>query len=160
MTSQVMDVRRPSILDGGMTQTLSPRSVLAGHPATTTERRLRLVFRANAATSVITGLAMAAAPGTVDELLGSGHPGWIRIVGFGLLVFAAAVVWLSFADLHQLQRYAPEIVAADVSWVVASIVTCLLGWYSTRGVVAVGVMAVGVDVFAGLQFVLWRRLRG
>ncbi len=119
-----------------------------------------MVLRANATTSVIPGLAMALAPGTVDELLGTGHPGWIRIVGLALLPFAALVAWLSSADRTRLHRYTPEIVVADVTWVVASIATCLLGWYSTEGIVAVGAMAVGVDVFAGLQFVLWRRLRG
>jgi hypothetical protein len=118
------------------------------------------VFRANAATSAIAGVAMAAASGTVDELLGTDQPGWIRIVGLGLLAFAAFVAWLSVADRPQLLTFAPEIVVADVAWVVASVTTCLLGWYSTQGIVAVGVMALGVDVFAGLQFVLWRRLRG
>ena len=58
-----------------------------------------------------------------------------------------------------LRRITPQIVAGDVGWVVASVVTVLLGWYSGSGVVAVLAMAAVVDVFALLQWTAWRRLR-
>lgn len=102
---------------------------------------------------------MAVAPGTVDELLGTGHSGWVRLVGLALLPFAALVVWLSTADNEMLRRMTPAIIVGDVGWVVASIATVLLGWYSGSGIAAVLAMALLVDVFALLQFNAVRHLR-
>jgi len=101
---------------------------------------------------------MAAAPGLVDDLLGTGRVGSIRLVGVALVFFAAFVAWLSTADRRALQKYAPGIIAGDVGWVIASVVTVLLGWYSGTGIVVVLVMALAVDTFALLQFVAVRRL--
>ncbi len=123
------------------------------------ERRLRLVLRANAATSSISGLVMAVGPDTVDGLLDTGHPGWIRLVGLALVPFAAFVAWLSLSDLRHLRAHTPGIVAGDLLWVAASLATCLAGWYSTSGIVAVAAMAPAVDTFGTLQFIFWRRLR-
>ena len=134
------------------TDAVAPRAEIA-------ERRLRQVFRANVLTSAVSGIVMAIAPGTVDELLGTGHSGWVRLVGLALLPFAAFVAWLSTADLRQLQLHTPGIVAGDVAWVVASVATIAFGWYSSGGNVAVGAMALAVDVFAGLQLMFWNRIR-
>lgn len=123
------------------------------------EHRLRTVLRVNVASSAISGLVMAVAPGTIDGLLDTGHPGVIRLVGLALLPFAAAVFWLASADLHLLRRFTPAIVAGDVAWVVASIVTVFVGWYSGGGVAAVLAMALMIDVFALLQFNAWRHLQ-
>jgi len=107
----------------------------------------------------MSGLVMTMTPGAVDELLGTGHPGWVRLVGIGLLGFAAFVAWLSTASIRQLKQQTLAIVVGDVSWVVASAVTVVLGWYSSTGALAVGAMALVVDVLAGLQLVFWHRLR-
>jgi len=127
-------------------------------PEPNAESKLRLVLRTNATTSALSGLVMAVAPGAADQLLGTGHPGWVRVVGLALVPFAAFVAWLSTADRRQLLFHTPGIVAGDVGWVVASVVTILLGWYSTTGVIAVLAMAAAVDTFAVMQFVLRRRL--
>jgi len=127
-------------------------------PASNTESKLRFVLRTNATTSALGGLAMAVGPGAVDQLLGTGQPGWVRIVGLALLPFAALVAWLSTTDRRRLALHTPGIVVGDVVWVVASVVTVLLGWYPSSGVIIVLAMAAGVDTFAVLQFVLLRRL--
>ena len=48
--------------------------------------------------------------------------------------------------------------AGDASWVVASVGTVTLGWYSGGGAVAVLAMAVVVAAFAVLQFFALRQL--
>jgi hypothetical protein len=122
------------------------------------EHTLRTVLRLNALNSLVFGALLTAIPHRIDELLDTGHPGWVRLVGLGLLPFAALCAWLSTASLHQLRRMTPQIVAGDMAWVVASVVTVLLGWYSGGGVVAVLAMAAVVDAFALLQWSAWRRL--
>lgn len=122
------------------------------------ETRLRLVLRINAANSIVCGALMAAAPETVDDVLDTGRPGWIRLVGLGLVGFAAFVVWLSMTSPKMLKALVPHVVLGDLGWVVGSIVTVLLGWYSGGGNVAVLAMAAAVDVFATLQWLSWRRL--
>ncbi len=123
------------------------------------EPKLRRVLRLNAANCVVSGTALAVAAGPIDDLLDTGHPGWIRLVGLGLLPFAALCWWVAAGPLQRLRSVTPFIVVGDVNWVLASLVTVLLGWYSGGGIVAVLLMAVVVDTFAVLQFVGWRRLR-
>ncbi|WP_395154625.1 hypothetical protein [Ilumatobacter sp.] len=121
--------------------------------------RLRFVLRINAANSIVFGALMAAMPETVDDVLGTARPGWIRLVGLGLVGFAAFVGWLSTASPKVLKKLVPQVVLGDVGWVVGSVVTVLLGWYSGAGNVTVLAMAVAVDAFAALQWWLWRRLQ-
>ncbi len=151
-------------LSGGMTHAYTPHTSadstpLVGRTAVDCERRLRFVLRANAASSTISGAVMAAAPGVIDDMLGTGHTGWVRLVGLALLPFAAFVAWLSTASSRQLRLHTPGIVAGDVGWVIGSIATVLLGWYSGIGIAAVLAMALVVDVFALLQFNALRHLR-
>lgn len=122
-------------------------------------RRLRSVLRLNASSSAIAGAVMAIAPATVDGLLDTGRPGWVRVVGAALLPFAAFVAWLSTASPDHVRLHTPGIIAGDIGWVVLSIVTVALGWYSGGGVAAVIAMAVLVDVWAFLQWSAWRKLR-
>lgn len=113
----------------------------------------------NAVNSLVFGALLAVAPARVDVLLDTGHPGWIRLVGIGLLPFAAVCAWLSTSSRDNLLRVTPQIIVGDVAWVVASVVTVLLGWYSSGGVVAVLAMAAVVDAFALLQWSAWRKVR-
>lgn len=143
-----------------MTTTEQPATAL--RPPTTGEscaQRLRLVLRLNAASSAAAGVLLTAAPDSVDDLLDTGHPGWIRVVGLALLPFAAFVAWLSTGPVDRLRRFTPAIVVADVTWVAASVATVVLGWYSVGGAVAVIAMATVVDLWAVLQWTAWRRLR-
>ena len=53
----------------------------------------------------------------------------------------------------------PQVALGDIGWVVGSVVTVLVGWYSGGGNVVVLAMAVAVAVFAALQWWPWRRLQ-
>ena len=122
-------------------------------------RHLRLVLRANAATSAVAGGVATAVPHWLDELLGTGHPAWIRVVGLGLLLFALEVLTVSRAERPHLVSGTRAIVVADTAWVVATVVTIALGWYDTTGAVVMAVAGLGVADFAVAQHVLRRRLR-
>ena len=140
------------------TRTITSTSLAGGHQHHC-EAKLRRVLRLNAANCIVSGTALAIAAGPIDDLLDTGHPGWIRLVGLGLLPFAALCWWVAAGPVQRLRRVTPFIVAGDVDWVIASVVTVLLGWYSGGGIIAVLAMAVVVDTFAVLQFAGWRRLR-
>ena len=163
-----MDSEHNTSHDGVMTETtttLSSSHSPAAEPTTPaiehgdSQGRLRVVLRLNATNSFVFGALLAAFPGRVDDLLDTGHPGWVRLVGLGLLPFGALCAWLSTASLPALRRITPQIVVGDIAWVVASVVTVLLGWYSGGGIIAVLAIAAIVDVFALLQWTAWRRLR-
>lgn len=142
---------------------MTDTKLITSSPTNTTdedhsEAKLRRVLRLNAVNCIVSGTTMAVAAGPIDKLLDTGHPGWIRLVGLGLLPFAALCWWAAAGPVERLRSETPLIIAGDIAWVVASIVTVLLGWYSGGGIVAVLAMAAVVDVFAVLQFVGWRRL--
>jgi hypothetical protein len=144
---------------GSMTHaTMTPRPTTGTAKRTDSEPKLRSVLRLNALNSFVFGGLLAAIPERIDELLGTGHPGLVRLVGLGLLPFAALCAWLSTRSREMLRRVTPLIVTGDVAWVIASVVTIMLGWYSGGGAVAVLAMAAIVEVFALLQWTTWRRL--
>jgi uncharacterized membrane protein YbjE (DUF340 family) len=53
----------------------------------------------------------------------------------------------------------PSISAGDAAWVFGTIVTVTLGWYSTSGVVVMGLVGTMVATFGTMQAILVRRLR-
>ena len=122
------------------------------------ERRLRTVLRLNAASSAAAGVAMTVAPDTIDVVLQTGQAGWVRAVGLSLLPFSLVVAWLSTSTVDRLRAMTPTIVVADTGWVVGSLVTVALGWYSGAGIALVVGMAAVVDLWAVLQWSAWRRL--
>ncbi len=123
------------------------------------ERRLRVVLGVNATTSIVAGLVLAVAPDRIDDLLGTGRPGWVRVVGLAVVLFGLDYAWVSRSPRAWLTRLTPAVIAGDVAWVVLSVVTLLLGWFSGGGVAAVILVAVAVDTFATLQYLAWRDLR-
>jgi hypothetical protein len=129
-------------------------------PNPTDERWLRLVLRSNALTSGLGGLVAVATPGRLDELLGTGRPGWVRLVGAGLVAFAGVVALVSRASSPVLVRAAPLISVADASWVVGTILTIVASWYSTAGAVLMASVAAMVTGFSIAQAVLAKRLAG
>lgn len=122
------------------------------------ESRLRIVLRTNATTSGLGGLIAAVAPGPLDEVLGTGQEGWVRLVGVGLVAFAALVVVTSRLDREQLVKAVPGISLGDGSWVVGTIIAIALGWFSTSGVVVMGLVGVMVGVFGFEQALMVRSL--
>ncbi len=123
------------------------------------DRLLRTTLRVNAANAAICGALLAAFADRFGDWLGTGHPGWIRAVGLGLVGFAGFVSWISFGSVGRLRRETPGVIVGDAVWVAASVVTLVLGWFEGVGIPLVIAMAVAVDLFATLQFVGWRRLR-
>lgn len=155
MTCQVMETAPGGPQTGGM-------STISAGPTTATEseaaRALRTTLRLNAATSLLGGLAAMAAAGPVDRLLGTGEPGWVRLVGAGLVLFAGGVAATSGATVDRLARRTPVISAADATWVAASAATIAAGWYSAGGTAIVAAVAVAVAAFCARQLILVRRL--
>ncbi len=142
-----MVVMTPVRDDAGMDS--SPRSP---------EVLLRTILRSNATTSALGGIVAAAAPGPVDDLLGTGQLGLVRLVGIGLVLFAALVVATSRLDVGQMRRIVPGISVGDGSWVVGSVVAIALGWFSTGGAVIIGLVALMVGAFGVAQALLVRQL--
>ncbi len=118
--------------------------------------KLRLVLTANATTSGLGGMTALVAGGRVDKWLDTAHPGWVRVIGAGLVGFALVVFALSRSNEQRIRRGVPAVSAADGSWVVASVATILAGWYSNRGAAIIGVMATIVATFALTQMQLLR----
>jgi ribosome-associated toxin RatA of RatAB toxin-antitoxin module len=116
-------------------------------------QRLRNALRLNAATSLAGGLVAAVAPTALDRLLGSGHPGWVRVVGVGLVVYALDLLVLAGSRMTRLLRWTPYVVGADVAWVAASIVGIAAGWLSGPGTAVMAAVGLAVGFFA------WRQQR-
>jgi hypothetical protein len=150
MTREVMVSLRCSSHDDGMLTTALRE---------TNEARLRLVLATNATTSGLGGLAAVVAAGTVDSALGTDSIMWVRIVGAGLVLFAALVLWTARSTTRRVVIGAPVISVGDVSWVVGTIVTIVLGWYSTVGAIVMAVVGVAVGSFGVAQAVLAGRIR-
>ena len=127
-----------------------------GHP----ENALRAVLRLNAGSSLLIGVAMAAAAEPLAALclagpgpyLGLGAGPWIRLVGLALLPFAGLAFWVSARPAGR-----PALVRAvcvlDWAWVLGSAVLLALGWsaFTWTGAILVDLMALAVAAFAVLQ---------
>lgn len=122
------------------------------------EARLRGVLRLNAGTSMLGGAAALAAGPAVAELLGTDAVGWVRVVGAGLMGFAAFVVWGAAGPADRLHREVPVISIGDLLWVLGSGITITLGWYSRSGAAVIAAVAVAVGTFAVTQATWWRRI--
>lgn len=124
---------------------------------------LRTGLRVNAGFSALSGAAAVVAARPVGDLLGVGDSSpvdetlVIRLVGAGLIVFAALVAILSMAHPDRVVRDTVAVSAGDAAWVVATIVVVALGWFSTTGAVVMGLVALVVAAFAVEQ--LWFRRR-
>ena len=122
------------------------------------ESRLRIVLGTNATTSGLGGFVAAVAPGPVDDVLGTGQEGWVRLVGLGLVAFAVLVAVTSRLDRERLLWAVPGISLGDGSWVIGTVIAIALGWFSTSGAVVMGVIGLMVGVFGVEQALLVRSL--
>ncbi|MFW2335328.1 hypothetical protein [Ilumatobacter sp.] len=142
-----------------MLTTSTDESTTDGISDATGESRLRLVLNTNATTSGLGGLAALLLGGPVDDLLGTGDVPWVRLVGAGLVLFAAFVAWTARASRARLIRDTPAISVGDAAWVIGTVATIALGWYTTSGVVVMGLVGVMVATFGTMQALLMRQLR-
>ena len=128
-------------------------------PIRSSAQRLRNTLRLNAFTSTIGGLVCLLAGRWSSTMLGTGHAGLVRLVGLGLVVFALDVAAVAGARVSRLARWAPVVSVADSVWVVATVATVAAGWYSTAGIVVVGLVGAMVASFGVAQLRAWKRLR-
>ena len=118
---------------------------------------LRYALIADAAATAATGLLLLLANAWFAPLVGM-PPAWLSSIGLVLLVYAAAVGYLS-------TRPAPPpvfvwaVIAATLLWAIDSVLAVALGWIGAAplGVAFVVAQAVAVLVFADLQYLGLRR---
>lgn len=111
---------------------------------------LRGALGANALFSFSTGLLLVGAPEWAATTLGDVTPWMLRLIGVGLLLFAAFLVWVARRPESR-AAYALLATGADLGWVAGSAVLLVFPVLSSTGVgVVVGVAGV-VLVFALLQ---------
>ena len=145
-----------------MTASLHPPAgpVVDGHtPARISAQGLRNVLRVNASMSMLLGGAAAVFAPRVDGLLGTGGPGWVRLVGLGLVTFGATVMFVAGRRTTSLRRWTPAVVAADAGWLTATTATIALGWFSGPGIAVMVTVGVFVGGCAIRQWSGVRRLR-
>jgi len=117
--------------------------------------RLRTVLRLNAALSVSGGLIAAVAAGWVSDTLGVDQVLLTRIIGIGLVVFAADVAFVASRPEPKLLSETRLVSAADALWVVATVVVLVAQILTVAGVVVAVVLGLAVADFALTQ--LWMR---
>jgi len=157
MTREVMDLVRTSVHDRNMLTTRTTNTNTSR--ATAAETTLRRVLTVNATTSGLGGLAALVFGGAVGDLLGVDRIGWVRIVGVGLVAFAAFVLFVARSSAEILRAETPTISVGDAAWVGGTVVTIALGWYSTTGAVVMVVVGLVVGALGATQMTLVRRLR-
>lgn len=151
-------ISSPTSLSTTPSSTASP-STTAGKAGTrSADRPLRLVLRANAASSLAFGLVGAIGARYWSDVLGFDHTALTVAVSLGLLVFGADVLWVSGRPASTMGRAALAISVADLTWVAATVAAVAGGILTTAGVVVAVVAGLAVLDFAFLQLWLRRRI--
>lgn len=127
-------------------------------PPPRTERQLRAILFTNATTSGLGGTLALVAGEPVADLLGTEAVTWVRLVGAGLMAFAAFVAWVGRSPRTRLLKETPMISLGDLAWVAGTAASIGLSWFSTRGAVVMAAVAAMVGVFGVSQLVLTRRM--
>ena len=122
-------------------------------------QRLRNTLRCNALFSVVTGVIIGGAAASVSAVLATPHVGWVRTVGFLLVVFAVDVFVVAGASTKRLRTLASFVVIADSLWVGTSVALISLGVFSGGGNAAVGLIACVVGAFGQRQLRALRCVR-
>jgi hypothetical protein len=120
---------------------------------------LRLVLRANAVVTLISGAALLIDAGPLAALTGGFSSLALGIIG-ALCVVAAALCWRASVGDALGKRIAWVVAIVDVDWVIASAVILFTGWLplTDAGWWLVLAQALVVDVFAAAQlWLLWKR---
>jgi len=149
ITSCVIALCQPERDRQGMTETQTTQA--------TAINRLRLVLRANAATSITGGAIALFAGSWVSRELGIDHVVVTRLLGAGLIVFALQVLMLSRAKDDRVVAESLLISLADAAWVLGTVVVILSGVLSTTGNIVAGLIGLAVGDFGATQF--WLRTR-
>ncbi len=118
---------------------------------TTAESTLRKTLLINTELSAATGTAGLAFGGPVADMLGVDQVWLIRLLGAGLLAFAAAVFLVARSSRPTLARWSLEISLADIGWVLGTVAVIALGWLSTTGAIVMAIVGAAVGVLGTLQ---------
>ena len=119
---------------------------------------LRWVLFADAATCIATGLLMMLGSGLLEQFLGL-PAGLLSYAGISLLPFAAFLVYLATRENLSPPAVWMAIVL-NALWTAASFLLLMTGWVAPTelGYTFVIAQALGVAVFAGLEYFGLRRL--
>lgn len=118
---------------------------------------LRLVLRANAVVSLVTGVIALVAGSWLSRELGIDHVALTRVIGAGLIIFAVDVAMVARAKEPKLLQEAGLVSMADIAWVVATAVVVMSGILTTAGNVVAVAQGLVITDFAATQ--LWFRSR-
>lgn len=119
--------------------------------------RLRLVLRANAATSIASGAIALIAGSWVSRELGIDHVTLTRLLGAGLIGFALLVLGIAGSNERRLLSESLLVSMGDAAWVVGTIVVVTTGALTTTGNIVAALVALAVADFGVAQ--LWFRAR-
>jgi hypothetical protein len=117
---------------------------------------LRSTLVINGFSTVLCGLALLAAPGTLAALLGVSAPALLAVVGGGLVLYAAGLFWT--ARRRPIPDAAWAAIVLDLGWVVGSVALIEVGVLSPIGTGLVALVAAVVLIFAVLQLVGVRQM--
>ncbi len=120
---------------------------------------LRNTVRVNVAVSFVGGAVALGAANRLGDVLGAGSHGAIRIVGAGLVVYAAALFAVGAARTSELVRWTLTASVADGSWVAASALAIVFVPFSNVGIAVIVSVAGIVAAVGARQLALRRRVR-
>jgi len=120
---------------------------------------LRNSLRANGAFSTLSGLAFLLGSAAIAPAIGLGDARILLGLGVGLLGFAGYLVFVSSRPTLNLST-AMQIIVADLAWVVGTVPVVMLDVLNRTGVIAAVAIADAVLLFAILQYLGVRRIRG
>jgi hypothetical protein len=118
---------------------------------------LRRSLQLDGVASGLCGALLVVGAGPLADIMGLPGPGLARVVGAGLLVFAAALLW-NAARATVSRAEALVTVVLNVGWVVGSAIVIVDGPLTVVGNLAVAAVAAAVLVFAILEAIGLRRL--
>jgi hypothetical protein len=122
-----------------------------------TSRFLRLVLFADAATCFATGLLMSFGSTLLAQFLGM-QPELLHYAGISLLPFTAFLVYMTSRE--RLSSAAVwTVIVLNALWTIDSFLIVATGWVTPNelGYVFVGAQALGVAMFAGLEYVALKK---
>ena len=128
--------------------------ILARRAAT----RLRNLLRLNSVFSTVTGAVGLIVAGPIAAFLGVDQIWLVRLLGAGLLGFAAATFAVSGTRTSVLRRWSQVISLNDLGWVAGTVIVIAAGWFSTQGATAMGLIGIIVLVLGVSQMRAQRRL--
>jgi hypothetical protein len=119
---------------------------------------LRRSLQLDGIASGLCGALLLLAAGPISTLIGLPGPAIARMVGVGLLVYAAALLW-NAARAAVSRGEALLAVVLNIGWIVGSAIVVVDGPLTVVGNLAVAAVAGAVALFTLLEVVGLRRLR-